>query len=397
MIIDQVNIEDDIFTLEATSTDGVCITSLTVNNEQLLVGEDNDLSYFWMDENDLRCEDNYMATDVLEIQNGKVAYSECKQDNIGRNNIQFDHTTVYKTFELSIMLNLKKNTESGWSNIFGFQQKGVKAYENGYPIGSRIPAVWLRPNSNALHICMALNGNGNSCWNSPEMPVDTWFELIIRQKLDKVNKRYLYQILIDGELKRTVTNNQPVIFDGVEGIIGHSYSPERNYKPAIGQFQHFYFHSYFEEPWKLPPGFEVGSDVITPGLSCSASSGNTRIVGGDIAKKGSWPWLVSLKKKFHGEDPEHFCGGTILSNTRILTAAHCFNGALTGTTSDLPIVSIGNWNQNDDEEEGEFFVKAKNVKIHPKFREHPRYGSLSYDLAIIEIPDLSTVSEYKLL
>ena len=389
MQIDQVNIEDDIFSLQATSTDGVCITSLTVNNEQLLVGENNDLVYFWMDENDLRCEDNYMATDVLEIQNGKVVYSNCKEHNIRPNDIQFEHTTVFKTFDISIMLNLEKNTQSGWSNIFGFQQKGVKAYDNGFPVGSRIPAVWLRPNSNALHICMALNGNGNSCWNSPEMPVDTWFELNIRQRYDQVSKRYSYQILIDGELKRTVNNNKPIIFDGVNGIIGHSYAPERDYKAAVGQYRDFYIHSYNEEPWKLPPGFEVSSDVITPGLTCSASSENSRIVGGNYTKKGSWPWLISLL-----DEEGHFCGGTILSNTRILTAAHCLVDGETEEVIENFSVSIGNWNSNDSKEVGEFKVVAKNVRIHPKYLNNNEYDGHGYDFAIVDIPDLSTVSEY---
>ena len=390
MILDQVDIENDIFKLDATSTNGVCITSLTVNNEQLLVGENNDHAYFWMDENDLRCEENYMATDVLEIQNGKVVYSDCKKDFIRRNDYHFEDVTVYKTFDISIMLNLERNTESGWSNIFGFQKEGTKAYDNGYPIGSRVPAVWLRPNSNALHICMALNGNGNSCWNSPEMPVDTWFELNIRQKFDKDNKRYLYQILIDGDVKRTVTNNKPMIFEGVNGIFGNTYQPERNYKTAVGRFEIIYFNSYDEESWKLPPGFEVGSDVITPGLSCSASTGNSRIVGGDISKKGSWPWLVSL---FDDNDQSHYCGGTILSNTRILTAAHCVKEHA-DEGFDV-IISIGNWDYNNPDEAGEFKVVATSVEIHPKYELHYKgtEDTPAYDFAILEVPDLSTVSK----
>ena len=31
---------------------------------------------------------------------------------------------------------------------------------------------------------------------------------------------------------------------------------------------------------ELPAGFEVGSDDITPGLSCSAAPGDNRVVGG---------------------------------------------------------------------------------------------------------------------
>ena len=82
MILDQVDIENDIFVLDATSKNGVCITSLTVNNEQLLVGENNDMAHFWMDKNDQECSDNHMSTQFLKIQNGRVFFSECKKDNI---------------------------------------------------------------------------------------------------------------------------------------------------------------------------------------------------------------------------------------------------------------------------------------------------------------------------
>ncbi|KAK3090068.1 hypothetical protein FSP39_008932 [Pinctada imbricata] len=45
----------------------------------------------------------------------------------------------------------------------------------------------------------------------------------------------------------------------------------------------------------------------------------TRIVGGHEARPGSLPWMVMLK-----ELGEQVCGGSIISDTVILTAAHCF-------------------------------------------------------------------------
>ena len=56
-------------------------------------------------------------------------------------------------------------------------------------------------------------------------------------------------------------------------------------------------------------------------LSCGEIGGPAeRIVGGEYAKKHSIPWQAGLVKKGSNFI---FCGGTILDESHVLTAAHC--------------------------------------------------------------------------
>ncbi|XP_006902787.1 PREDICTED: transmembrane protease serine 11E-like [Elephantulus edwardii] len=54
-----------------------------------------------------------------------------------------------------------------------------------------------------------------------------------------------------------------------------------------------------------------GQRTITP-------SGN-KIAGGTDAEEGEWPWQASLQ-----QDKVHRCGATLISNSWLVTAAHCF-------------------------------------------------------------------------
>lgn len=52
---------------------------------------------------------------------------------------------------------------------------------------------------------------------------------------------------------------------------------------------------------------------------CSANSATlTRIVGGETANANTWGWIVSILITGNSQ-----CGGSILSSTWVLTAAHC--------------------------------------------------------------------------
>jgi len=70
----------------------------------------------------------------------------------------------------------------------------------------------------------------------------------------------------------------------------------------------------------LLAGISYGQ-TATCGVPAIKPKGGTRVVGGVQATPGSWPWMVMLK-----EQGDHVCGGSLISEQWVLTAAHCFDG-----------------------------------------------------------------------
>merc|ERR1712110_70670 len=68
--------------------------------------------------------------------------------------------------------------------------------------------------------------------------------------------------------------------------------------------------------------------AAAPQQANCGTNANNRIVGGTESRQGDWPWAVVLgtKNTFSNRFSVQ-CGGTLLDQTTVLTAAHCFDQA----------------------------------------------------------------------
>ena len=60
---------------------------------------------------------------------------------------------------------------------------------------------------------------------------------------------------------------------------------------------------------------------------CGRPPLNTRIVGGEDAPTGSWPWMAKI------ETAIYHCGGSVINKEWVLSAAHCFPRSVRGGQS----------------------------------------------------------------
>ncbi|KOC68954.1 Proclotting enzyme [Habropoda laboriosa] len=112
------------------------------------------------------------------------------------------------------------------------------------------------------------------------------------------------------------------------------------------------------------------------------NSGKYRVVGGEEALPGRWPWMAAIF--LHGSKrTEFWCGGSLIGSRHILTAAHCTRDhrqrpfAARQFTVRLGDIDL----ERDDEPSAPETYTVNQIHAHPKFSRVGFYN----DIAVLEL------------
>nr|XP_049600316.1 transmembrane protease serine 9 isoform X2 [Syngnathus scovelli] len=120
-----------------------------------------------------------------------------------------------------------------------------------------------------------------------------------------------------------------------------------------------------------PPPPETTISFSTPNSAntCGLAPLNSRIVGGQVAVEGAWPWQVTLQD-LRG----HVCGGSLINSQWVLTAAHCFR-------SSNPVMAIMGRQRLQGSNPNEEIRSISQIIRHPDYDE-PTFDN---DLALVRL------------
>uniref|UniRef100_A0A1A9WPV0 Peptidase S1 domain-containing protein n=1 Tax=Glossina brevipalpis TaxID=37001 RepID=A0A1A9WPV0_9MUSC len=119
---------------------------------------------------------------------------------------------------------------------------------------------------------------------------------------------------------------------------------------------------------------------------CGISKGSiNRVVGGVLAKKGSYPWIAALgyRDMNEGKLLAFLCAGSLITLKYIITSAHCINQNLT-------IARLGAYDLTKAFENTARDYKIKATKIHDNFDRI----TITNDVALIELTTTAALSDF---
>nr|XP_044634038.1 serine protease 38 isoform X2 [Equus asinus] len=113
--------------------------------------------------------------------------------------------------------------------------------------------------------------------------------------------------------------------------------------------------------------------TLNPDPACGRRHVQGKVIGGMDASERKWPWQVSVHYA-----AIHICGGSIIDEYWVLTAAHCFNSYMSIEVLDI-YVGLVNLRVADNHTQ---WFEVNQLILHPTYQKHHPVGG---DVALVQL------------
>ncbi|KAM6443875.1 mannan-binding lectin serine protease 1 isoform 2-T2 [Liasis olivaceus] len=119
-----------------------------------------------------------------------------------------------------------------------------------------------------------------------------------------------------------------------------------------------------------------------------------RIIQGRYAQRGISPWIAMLQR-----NGRPFCGGSLIGNRWVVTAAHCLHDDLdpenpvfknTHVISPSSFTIILGKHRTQRRDDTEQALQPQRIHIHPSYKA----ATFQYDVAVVELSEEATLNDY---
>lgn len=121
-----------------------------------------------------------------------------------------------------------------------------------------------------------------------------------------------------------------------------------------------------------------------PALAVEPRSTTPRVIGGEPTTGAAHPYLVSVGSSYSVNAPwveRHMCGGALISDRHILTAAHCVAAYRTSWGGNPARVAVARPDSSGELSSARVETGVRRISIHPQYD----WQTARFDAAIIEL------------
>uniref|UniRef100_A0A1B0CAP2 CLIP domain-containing serine protease n=2 Tax=Lutzomyia longipalpis TaxID=7200 RepID=A0A1B0CAP2_LUTLO len=143
------------------------------------------------------------------------------------------------------------------------------------------------------------------------------------------------------------------------------------------------FYDQVSTPYPLYPFQGLRQGSTGDALQCGVSNSTfTRVVGGEDASIGAWPWIALLGYRSPGRGLTFACAGSLISQRHVLTAAHCIQESLYS-------IRLGEHDLSSTTDGAVQDIPIEKKTVHPDFQAK----NILSDIAIIRLAQPATLND----